>query len=373
MPRRISLRMQSELQEILSYQPSWSSENTEAMQRRGVLIREALPTWMQSLAEELIERLPEHFRDLRSSGKDATGRKSEIPWARTFSVGRSPRATGGWYLVYLFDATGSTVFLSLNQGTTKWTGSEFRPRPVSETARRSEWAREKLSIDSVPRSDLVTAISLNARRSDLGPAYESGNVFALPYASGAIPDNETLASDFRYMLGKLVEIYELDENDLAVPGDPAAEVVDAMLLAEEASGSRRPRARLKMTAEERKAIENRAVSLVTVSLESHGYRVRDVGATESYDLDAKRGSDRLFVEVKGTTSPGIEVVLTKNEVALHLREHPNNMLAVVSNIHLDNSGMIPIASGGDLRLISPWSIEPASLTPLSYTYIVPPA
>ncbi|MGV8885442.1 MAG: MrcB family domain-containing protein [Microbacteriaceae bacterium] len=365
--------MQSELEEILSYQLYWSSENTEEMQLRGSLVRDKLPSWMQSLARDLMVRLPEHFQDLRSSGKDATGRKSEIPWARTFSVARSPRATGGWYLVYLFDALGSTVYLSLNQGTTKWTGSEFRPRPASETMRRSDWARDKLSGDSAPRADLVTAISLNARRSDLGPAYESGNVFALAYSVGAIPDDETLASDFIYMLGKLVEVYELDENDLAVPGDPAAEVIDALLLAEEASGSRRPRARRKMTAEERKAIEQCAVALATKSLESQGYRVRDVGATQSYDLDANRGSDRLYVEVKGTTSPGIEVVLTRNEVALHLEKHPMNMLAVVSGIHLDNSGLIPVARGGDLRLISPWLIEEASLAPLSYAYTIPPA
>jgi hypothetical protein len=75
-------------------------------------------------------------------------------------------------------------------------------------------------------------------------------------------------------------------------------------------------------------------------LAEQGYGVKDVGATQSYDLDARRAGERLYVEVKGTTTAwtdSSEIILTRNEVELHLREHPNTMLLIVSRIVLDRS------------------------------------
>ncbi|WP_078998677.1 MrcB family domain-containing protein [Streptomyces sp. WM4235] len=52
-------------------------------------------------------------------GRDGTGLKTEIAWARVYSQRRSPSATAGWYIVYRSSASGDRVYLSLNQGTTK--------------------------------------------------------------------------------------------------------------------------------------------------------------------------------------------------------------------------------------------------------------
>ena len=62
--------------------------------------------------------------------------------------------------------------------------------------------------------------------------------------------------------------------------------------------------------------------------------------------------------------------MTKNEVDLHRREHPNNMLLIVSRIVLDRSVTPPSASGGELKVIHPWRIEPSNLTPVTYRYLV---
>lgn len=106
-------------------------------------------------------------------------------------------------------------------------------------------------------------------------------------------------------------------------------------------------------------------------LEAEGYKVKDVGAVESYDLDATRGDHHLYVEVKGTVSGGDKVILTRNEVALHRKHFPHNMLAIVSNIELDRNGSMPVATGGTLRVVSPWDIDESRLEPLSYDYKVP--
>lgn len=44
-----------------------------------------------------------------------------------------------------------------------------------------------------------------------------------------------------------------------------------------------------------------------------GVHDRHVG--NSFDLLATRGDERLYVEVKGTSTSGEQVILTKNEVA----------------------------------------------------------
>jgi hypothetical protein len=63
-------------------------------------------------------------------------------------------------------------------------------------------------------------------------------------------------------------------------------------------------------------------------------QITDVSATESYDFECVLRGQETHVEVKGTTSAGERVPLTRNEVA-HAREcHPNVVLIVVSRIRV---------------------------------------
>lgn len=145
------------------------------------------------------------------------------------------------------------------------------------------------------------------------------------------------------------------------------EVLDAEVLADEAAGrvARRP---VITTAAQRKAIETHAVGIVSEHFRGLGNRVDDVGDHESYDLDVRRSGERIYVEVKGTTSGGGAVVLTRNEVEFHREHHPSNALAVVHDISLDRSVSPPAVSGGRLELVRPWRIENDALTALSYQY-----
>jgi hypothetical protein len=148
----------------------------------------------------------------------------------------------------------------------------------------------------------------------------------------------------------------------------APEVTDAVTAAERSASRRRSGQGMRLSHADRVAIEAHSVALACDYLRREGYTVRDVGAIESYDLDATRPGEHLYVEVKGTTSHGEEIILTKNEVELINTKHPDTMLIVVSRIHLDHSGTPPQASGGTLQATHPWRIEQGRLTPISYRY-----
>lgn len=120
----------------------------------------------------------------------------------------------------------------------------------------------------------------------------------------------------------------------------------------------------------RRAVEKYAVKLATEYFESKGWlNIQDVGDSASYDLTMVRNGVVHIVEVKGTTGLGENVILTKNEVAIHNEHFPNNALVVVSEITIDSSDPV-LLSGGKLRVVQPWSLIEEWLTALTYNYPV---
>ena len=80
--------------------------------------------------------------------------------------------------------------------------------------------------------------------------------------------------------------------------------------------------------------------------------------------EAKIGDDRLYVEVKGTTSDVADaIVMTHGEVSLHQREKGRTALMIVSGIRLEKDPMRPEASGGVLEPIVGWDIDEWTLEP----------
>jgi hypothetical protein len=132
--------MRDAIQEVLLWQTEYSSRVTDAMKRRGDLVKTELPNELRELLPELAARIGVH--DLRAQGGDGSGSRTEIPWTRVYSQSRSPSATAGWYLVFLFSAAGDRANLSLNQGTTQWDAGGWRPQPLSDLSARTTWARQ---------------------------------------------------------------------------------------------------------------------------------------------------------------------------------------------------------------------------------------
>ncbi len=88
------------------------------------------------------------------------------------SESRSHSATNGWYLVFLFSAAGDRAYLSLNQGTTRWDGVEFRQQPESDLRARTKWAQSILTANGPLPDNWTSEIQLDNRVSTLGSGYE---------------------------------------------------------------------------------------------------------------------------------------------------------------------------------------------------------
>ncbi|HEX6342698.1 MrcB family domain-containing protein, partial [Umezawaea sp.] len=254
--------MRDSLREVLLHQRSYAPKDSDAMVRRGQLIRKDLAGQLRGQLDALSSDPDVDIGDLRVEARDATGLYSEIPWARIHSLGRSPSATIGWYVVYLFDAPGDNVYLCLMQGTSRWQNNQYKTRPLPELRQRVEWARKVLDDRLKVRPDLTRTIKLNARGKKLAPGYEAGTVAAFAYPVDALPSDDVLSEDLRFLLSALSDLYGALDQALDIPGEPApeiAEVIDASERAALRRGSRGQGRRL--SAEERSAIERRAMDV----------------------------------------------------------------------------------------------------------------
>jgi hypothetical protein len=88
-------------------------------------------------------------------------------------------------------------------------------------------------------------------------------------------------------------------------------------------------------------------------------------------LRCTKGIEILHVEVKGTQTEGEEILLTPNEVAFATNHRDTMELFVVSSCAVNSSNGAINITGDHVRILRPWRIDPAALTPTGYTYCLP--
>lgn len=337
------------------------------MSERGLLIRNTIPAWLSSHATALGDILA--IDDFFAEGRDGTGRKTRVPWVRFGSRSRSPRATEGFYVVYLFDALGNSVYLSLNQGTTDFLGGEFVPKPREVITERADWALSVLApwLDGLDMDSRTAAVDLHDQH--LGAGYELGNIAAVTYELNAIPNDANLLADAGTFAEGLRTLYR-EHARHPIPQE-RPELQEAEEAAEQASGKSRKRSRagFRTSATEIKAIETHAVAVARAYYTTEGFQIKELG--KPFDLEVTKNDLVLTVEVKGTTSDGSGVPLTAGEVRHHADAFPNNALVVVRNITLHRDSTPPTASGGRLYELRGWEIDANALRVISYAYDVP--
>ena len=165
-------------------------------------------TLIRCQREKLVRTfIPDELRDLisenRIEGSDGIGRKSRVPWVRIYNPDKSPSARQGFYLVYLFSADGQRVHLSLNQGTTKMTGSSLQKLPDSFIDDRRSQVRQLLGSQL---ESLVQTITL-ADNGGLGDGYERGHIAGWTYDVDAMPPDEVLRNDIKQATELLSAVY----------------------------------------------------------------------------------------------------------------------------------------------------------------------
>jgi hypothetical protein len=358
--------MRNELLEVIALQREYTSENSPAMQRRGVLIRDLIPRELRAASARLKSALGVHGEDLGFQGRDGTGRKTLIPWVRFYSQSRSPSAQRGWYCVYLFDARATGVYLELGHGSTNFIEGEYHPRPPEELARLVAWGRQILA--PVIQSNPQLGEPMVLQGGELGDAYERSAVLTRWYPVDNVPSDEVLYDDAVEFAGYLKRIYDAQALGLS-PATAPPEVLEVETVAAGQPERRGASQGFGLSTAERRAVEMHAMRLAKAHLENLQWRVRDVSATRPYDFECKRASEEMIVEVKGTTSAGEQIVLTRNEVAAHRARHPNNGLIIVHSITLTR-GPDPTAEGGKVFMLSPWDIVEGRLSPLAFQYTI---
>lgn len=171
---------------------------------------------------------------------------------------------------------------------------------------------------------------------------------------------EHLRKDFRFsFLGNNTDLYK-SEIELATEN---IEVITGKRTSTRQGFSASPKLR--------RAIELYAMAQATEYLINEGWTVSDVSSNKPYDLLCNRKGVTLFVEVKGTTTIGEQILLTRNEVQHAKNNQPNVALFIVSQVKVEKNGDDDfIVTGGNNNFIHPWVIVEEKLSPLSYSYSV---
>jgi Domain of unknown function (DUF3883) len=124
-----------------------------------------------------------------------------------------------------------------------------------------------------------------------------------------------------------------------------------------------------LDAKARKAIETRAMESAKAYYKGKRYKVADVSLHQPYDLECRIRRRVLRVEVKGTTTKGATVLLTRNEVK-SARAHPTE-LYVLHSIKLKREDE-PVATGGIRRILAAnWAPLDEQLTPTAFEFALP--
>jgi MoxR-like ATPase len=142
-------------------------------------------------------------------GRVGIGVAADVPWIAVFPPG-STSAQAGTYLVYLFAKDGSSVYLSLNQGTESLRGG----KPPLE--KRCIDIRTILG-DRAADNRLLREIDLRST-AQRPQRYEAGSAIALQYIAFDALTDDDLSSDLRWMYELLSLVVEANP-----PFDPEIE------------------------------------------------------------------------------------------------------------------------------------------------------
>lgn len=355
--------MLSTINKICALQLSYSSRNTPEMIERGRLVRTVL-------ASELREKIPtlqiffdDVFDDLAVEASDGIGRKTEAPWVRLFSRAMSPNPRNGFYIVIHFAADGSGFFVTLGCGSTVWSGGDLRPVSDSELKSKTDWARTVInakwgSIDPFENNMVLGA------KAPLTKTFEKATAIAkfLTPKSSTEPELDAILG---VACRGLNEIYiaQLEQRDITPAEQDALQIKEITKpLYRTGYGQG-----FGLSALDRKAIELHAMKMAVSYLQAQGFVCTDTSANQPFDLLAKKGEQKIKVEVKGTTSDICKsIMMTKNEVTLHRQEVGNTALIIVSSIRLNRSSTPPQTSGGQLEALLSWNIDAWTLEPMAY-------
>jgi hypothetical protein len=360
--------MIEEIKRIAELQPQYSSKNTPEMQRRGILIRKALPDALRreywNVFSECIG--PLYSRDLKVEGKDGIGRKTQAPWVRIFSESLSPSATTGFYLVMHFSTDGKSCFVTIGCGASRWDSEKGDLVEHSDVEIKSkvDWALGIFSRTGMSTSYLSDKIDIGSNYS-LPKSFEKATVLCKRHELTTINEEE-LVESISYTLKLLAVLYDhcSQLSDL-----PQSEIIRSEIqnIVDPIRKNPNFRQGYGLSGIERKAVELRAMVVTYEHLSKLGYKLQDTSLNKPFDYLAILGEETIKVEVKGTTSEMVDsIMMTSNEVNLHTIEAGTTALAIVRGIKFVERGDSAKCDGGEIEYLYPWDIEKWTISPTAF-------
>lgn len=118
----------------------------------------------------------------------------------------------------------------------------------------------------------------------------------------------------------------------------------------------------------RKKIEDAAQTRLMKHFEDRGWDVEDTRFGNPFDARATKGEATLYLEAKGSTSPGETVIITRGEIRW-TREHPGQcMVGIWSGMRLDPDGEVD-PKAGTFRVVE-FAPRKVDLAPIAYDWRV---
>ena len=359
----------NDFRNILQLAKNFSKEGSDnpPMEQREIYLKE-LSHRLTGLLHE--EKLDSSVLQVEHGGRQYN--YSPVPWIRIFDPQHAPTAQNGFYVVLLFAADGSSVYLSLNQGTSEFRSNAMRPINDDDVLLNKAAAARTAINDWASAVALVGPdfIDLRGSSAPIGPEsrrrirnYELANVYAYEYPVDSLPSDARFKSDLEELL---VLLWALENAEITVSTQFLKQLPITSALASKKSPSTKQGRQLNEKV--RKLIEITAEDRAEEHYIALGWSVERVGAKKlGYDLRCKKDQQELHIEVKGTTGKGLEVTLTPNEVN-HCKEYDAMALVIVSRIIVAEDETI--SDRGELRILDPWLIDDSHLTPSEYSYRV---
>ncbi|MBA8737545.1 MrcB family domain-containing protein [Chromobacterium violaceum] len=354
--------------EILRLQTQYSSENSEPMQKRGVLVRTTLRDILYSRMEQFEPLFSGKGYECMVEGSDGIGRKTISAWTRLYDPKMSPSATRGWYIVIHFSSKGDVFYLTIGCGSTIIKNSALVHVDPDVLKEKIKWAKSCCAKNSRESKSFSNKIELHGN--NLSDQFERATAFAKRYEIQSFNESE-FWQDLQILCGMLVTIYEAERLGKS-PHSESPEVREHLSLLDETIRPRKSASQGQgrfLNQAEKKAVELHAMETVRTALPGHGFTdIHDTSAKKSYDFSARKDGNDWFIEVKGTTSARADsFLLTANELTLHKQHQGRTVLAIVYDIDLDRSAETPEANGGQLSLSIPWDPEQWDFTPTGYS------
>lgn len=123
-------------------------------------------------------------------GRTGMGSPADVPWVGIFPSQQRASAREGFYLVYLFAADGSAVYLSLNQGTENVKGGT------------GVLVKRTIDLRRVVNAPIGFEIPIDLRSANTRPRrYEAGSALARQYVRDQVPSDTELEADLEEFLG----------------------------------------------------------------------------------------------------------------------------------------------------------------------------